>query len=177
MTYFSQFPLTTYELSGKESVVVDIFRRSRFISEYIPLTDLYDKYTILDGETPQMLALRFYDSAFYHWVILMFNEIHNPYFDWPLDTLSLEKICSDKYGDTTMYMTKHYIKDGAIIGEIKQFNPSVTWIPPVDPGLATAVSFYDYEQQMNDSKRDILILKPTLLGEFVKQFNDSINNG
>lgn len=173
MSYFEKFPLMTYEVSGKEYIVRDILRRSAFISEYRPYTDLFETYTLSDGETPQSLALEKYNSASFHWVVLVTNEIHNPYFDWPLDQLDMEKMTEQKYG-SAMYMTRHWEKDGLVVGEIKVFKNAQTWVPPTFSGLATAVSFYDYEQSLNDDKREISILRPELLGDFVTQFEESI---
>lgn len=175
MSYFEKFPLMTYELLGKESIVRDILRRCSFISEYKPYTDLFTAYTIVDGDTPQSLAIKFYDSPYLHWVILITNEIHNPYFDWPLNILDLEKFCKEKYGAVTMYMTKHWEINNIVVGEVKVFNSNVAWIPPTFTGSATAVSFYDYEQKLNDAKRQLTILRPELLGDFVKQFGDAVN--
>jgi hypothetical protein len=147
-----------------------------FISEYKPYTDLYSSYTILDGDTPQSLALKYYSSASYHWVIMMFNEIHNPYFEWPIDAFTLKNICIDKYGEDVMYMTRHIVDyDGDIVGEVKIFDKSYTWIPPEIMPNTIPISFYDYEEELNDAKREIHILRPELLGDFVKQFGVSIN--
>ena len=174
MSYFEKFPLLVYEFNSKSVVVRDILCRASFLSEHKPLTDLYTKYNILDGETPQSLALKFYGSTFYHWVIL-FNEIHDPHFDWPMDIVNLESVCIDKYGQDTMYMTKHWVRDDIVIGEIKEFVKGIPWIPPENPGLATAVSFYDYEQELNDTRRIISIMRPELLGDFVNQFTEAVN--
>lgn len=175
MSYFSKFPLITYELNNNESVVKDILRRCTFISEYKPYSDLYTQYTIHEGDTPQSLAIKFYKSPYYHWVILMFNEIHNVYFDWPLDQFTLEEMCRKRYGVSNMYKTKHYEVDGIVVGEVKEFSEDVEWVEPVFTGLATAVSFYDYEIQLNEAKRNIAILRPELLASFVNQFESSIN--
>jgi Base plate wedge protein 53 len=164
-----------YELDNKKTVVRDILRRATFISEYKPYTDLYYPYTIIEGDTVQSLAMELYGSPFYHWVILMFNEIHNPYFEWPLDQYTLEKLCIDKYGADVMYQTKHFEKNGIVVGEVKEFSKSITWIPPTYSGIATAVSFYEYEQKLNDAKRLITLLRPELLGEFVSQFEAALN--
>jgi Base plate wedge protein 53 len=176
MSYFNKFPGIQYELGGRYTILRDILCRSAFISEYKPYTDLYASYTIIDGDTPQSLALRYYGSAKYHWVILMFNEIHNPYFDWPVDAFVLKNICIEKYGEDTMYMTRHCIDaDSNIVNEVKIFDKEVTWVPPeIDPDT-TPISFYDYEEQLNDSKREIHILRPELLGDFMKQFGASLN--
>lgn len=175
MSYFKTFPLMVHNIGNKQSVVRDILRRASFISEYKPYSDLYIPHMIIDGETPQSLGLLYYGSPSYHWVILLFNEIHNPYFEWPLEQFALEKLCVDKYGIDTIYQTKHYTIDGIVVGEIKEFSPTIPWIPPTNTGLATAVSFYEYEQTINDSRRFINIMRPELLGEFVRQFEIAIN--
>jgi hypothetical protein len=179
MPYFTQFPQTVYEFNGKTSYVRDIFLRTTFISEYKPYTDLFSSYTILDGETPQNIANKLYGSVNYHWVVLLFNEIHNPYYDWPLDQLTLETYCRNVYGDTTMYMTRHYEKGGLVIGEIKEFVTGITWVPVDNPGpldpLVYPVSFIEHETRLNDDKRKIQLLRPELLGEFVRQHEEAIN--
>lgn len=176
MSYFSKFPLMVYELNSQKSVVKDILRRTSFISEHRPYTDLFTPYTIIDGDTPQSLAKKYYESTFYHWVILMFNEIHSPYFEWPLEQVSLEKMCIDKYGINNLHQTKHFEIDDIVVGEIKEFSQQYTWVPPTFTGLATAVSFYEYEQKLNDSRRIIHIMRPELLGEFTQQFENAIGS-
>ena len=106
----------------------------------------------------------------------MFNEIHNPYFEWPLEQFSLERMCVNKYGADNLYKTKHYVKNDIIVGEIKEFSQDFAWVPPTFTGMATAISFYEYEQQLNDSRRVISIMRPELLGEFVRQFEKSIGS-
>ena len=176
MSYFTQFPSITYEMDNKTYVIKDIFRQAAFISEYKPLSDLYESYTIVDGETPHMLSERFYGSGDYYWVILKFNNIHSMYIDWPLSTYGLEQYCKQKYG-VYWQSVRHYEKDGIVVGEYKDFHPN--WVPPANPepsnGLLYPVTFYDYESEINDQKRVINILRPELLSEFVSQFKETIN--
>jgi len=162
-------------VSGKESVVRDILRRATFISEYKPYANLLTPYLIEDGDTPQSLALSLYGAATFHWVVLIFNEIHNPYFEWPSSPVDLEKLCVATYGADTMYMTKHHERNNIIVGEVKVFDKAVTWVAPAPVGESVAISFFDYEERLNDSRRSINLLRPELLGEFVKQFEASIN--
>lgn len=172
MSYFENFPLVAYPIAGNNLAVTDILRRSKFISEYRPYTDLYDAYTIMDGDTPQSLALKFYGATTYHWVVLMFNEIHNMYTDWPLGVLALERVAGAKYG-SDLYETAYFKdSDGHIIGEVADYYSG--WVPPTNPGQFLAVSWYDHEVDLNESRRTIRILRPELLGEFVRQFGVSI---
>lgn len=174
MSYFQYFPSITYELDGKTYVIKDIFRQATFISEYKPVSDLYENYTILDGETPHMLAERFYGSGDYFWVILIFNNIQNLYIEWPLGTYELEQYCKQKYGDHWQSI-KHFEIGDIIVGEYKEFHEN--WVPPSTPvgSLIYPVSFYDYETRLNEEKRKIQILRPELLSEFVSQFKVAIN--
>lgn len=175
MSYFKSFPLTIFEFNGQQSAVRDILRRAKFLTEYKDITDLYNTYTIKDGDTPTSLALSYYGSTSYHWVILMFNEIHNIYFEWPLEYLALENYCKDKYGANNIYAVKWYEKNGFPVGQIKEFKSGVPWVaPPVVPS-AVAVTFIDYETKLNDEKREIRILRPELLGDFISQLEKAIN--
>ena len=175
MTIFKSFPLTVYEFNGQESVVKDILIRSKFVSEYRPYSDILTPYSILDGDTPQSLAKTLYGAATFHWIILLSNELHDPYFEWPISSLDLENLCIDKYGSDVMNMTRHFEHNGLVVGEVKVFLKGVPWIPPTTTAEWVAVSFYDYEERLNDSKRQIGLLRPELLSEFTKQFKDSLN--
>jgi hypothetical protein len=176
MTYFAKFPHIAYEFNGNSVVVKDILRRAKFLTEYKPYTDIYEPYTILDGDTPQSLGASFYGASTYHWVILLFNEIHNPSFDWPLTALTLIECCILKYGVDSMYKVRHFENDGVVVGEVKDFVKGVEWIPPVSIGQNLyPVSFFEYEERMNDDRRVITIMRPELLSDFVSQFGESIN--
>lgn len=187
MSYFSKIPLTTYEFNSKVSVVKDIMRRVAFLSE-VPIRNLYDIYTIEDGDTPESIALSIYGATTYHWIIMLFNEIHNPYLDWPIDQNVINYYCEKKYGLDTdgeflMLKVSHYEYENQIIGEFNTWVSGITWVPPTVPRdlegniiqQAYPVTFYEYEQQLNDKKRIIKILKPELLGSFVRQFEAQIN--
>lgn len=184
MSFFKKYPLITYELNANRFVVRDILRRSYFMSESKPYSNLFNEYNVPDGATPQSVAQEVYGSPYYHWVILMFNEINNPYFDWPIQQINLDRYCQEKYGIHTdgeliMFKTRHYEIDNIIVGFINQG----TWqVPPTPLGLdgnpdqlAYPVTFYEYENEINDEKRKIKMLKPELLGVFVRQFEETIN--
>jgi hypothetical protein len=178
MTFFSSFPLTVYDANNKESVVRDIFRRAGFLTEYKPYSDLYVGHTVIDGETPESLAKKYYGSTFFHWVVLLFNEIHNPMFDWPLTQQKLERICFDTYGNAS-HSVRHYERNGIIVGEVKPFVTSIPWVSPTNPypsdPESMPITFMEYMESTNDEKRTIRLLREELLGTFVQQFQDAIN--
>jgi hypothetical protein len=83
--------------------VKDITVRAK-ISDYFKNSALASlPYEIQDGERPETLSHRVYDRADLHWVILMFNEIHDPTFEWPLSSAELESKLQVKYKGYALY--------------------------------------------------------------------------
>jgi hypothetical protein len=97
--YFQNFPYTYYSLDNTKTVqiVTDITNRAVISDEVKNNLGLYDEYDIKDGETPELVADRFYNNPELHWIILQYNEIIDPRFDWPLDTNNLTRYVSGKY--------------------------------------------------------------------------------
>jgi len=107
MPYFSYFPSISYVTDPtdltKVMLVKDITVRAK-ISDYFKnsaVTSL--PYTIQDGERPEMLSYRIYDRVDLYWTILLFNEIHDPTFEWPLSTAELESKLQKKYKGYALY--------------------------------------------------------------------------
>ena len=60
---------------------------------------LFYPYDVQDGETPEMIANKYYGSSEKHWIVLLFNDIIDPQYDWPLDQRTLIKYINDKYSN------------------------------------------------------------------------------
>jgi hypothetical protein len=98
--YFNFFPKVPYFVDKeKQSVnlLTNIMSRFKFEDKFKENTVVYYDYTISDGETPEMIADKIYDSSERHWIILNLNDIVNPYLDWPMDSNSLIKFIDKKY--------------------------------------------------------------------------------
>lgn len=106
MAYFGYLPSTFYKGDGADQFIVvkDIITRARIL-DFIKETpgSLLD-YTIRDGERPEQLAHRVYGKSDLHWTILMYNEIHDPYFEWPLSSQELEALVLKKYEGVTYFI-------------------------------------------------------------------------
>lgn len=98
--YFQTLPKEFY-FQGNESSSLDIVTN---ITSLVSINgDLknngvafYD-YLVEDGETPEIVAHKFYGNSNKHWIVLMMNDIAHPQFDWPLSTNSLELYIDKKY--------------------------------------------------------------------------------
>jgi hypothetical protein len=106
--YFQNFPYTYYSLDNTTTiqVITDITNRAVISNEVKTNLGLYDEYDIKDGETPELVADRFYNNPELHWIILHYNDIIDPRFDWPLDTNNLNRYVSGKY--TNINAIHHY---------------------------------------------------------------------
>jgi len=110
--YFQTLPLTFYSLDEYQTgkIVPNIFVRSKFLSNVITNTSLFDLHDIKDGDTPEITANRFYGDPGLYWIILQSNDISDPRFGWPLDQFNLKKFAEGKY--TNINGTHHYEDSG-----------------------------------------------------------------
>jgi len=163
--YFKPFPVIHYSVDGGRTSfqVTDIFRRVKAVENNLQTSLAYDDYDIIDGETPEIVADKFYNDSYYHWAILVANNILDPRFDWPLGNAELKKYVQRKYNIENVDAVKHYVNENS---EVVHSSYAGTKYP---------VSYYEYEDQINESKRRISIIKPEFLPAFVNSFVGSIN--
>ena len=98
--YFNFFPTTPYTNSNDSTAydtVTNIISRFAFEDSLKQNSSIFYPYTIQDGDTPEMIASKYYGSPEKHWIVLMFNNIIDPQYDWPLDQRTLIKYINDKY--------------------------------------------------------------------------------
>jgi hypothetical protein len=108
--YFKSFPYTFYSLDDTSTVqvVTNITTRVTLSEEVKTNLGLFDEYDVKDGETPELVANKFYNNSELHWLILHYNEIIDPRFDWPLDTNNLNRQVTAKYTDVN---ATHHFED------------------------------------------------------------------
>lgn len=99
--YFKDFPQFLYDFNYgdkiKTSVVKDITRNIRFRKDVLSNITLYDEYDIVDGETPEIIAEKFYGSAEYHWVVMLGNGKYDYRADFPMIEPVLQRHIADVY--------------------------------------------------------------------------------
>ena len=113
--YFQNFPYTYYSLDdiATTQIVTNISLRVRLSDELKNNFAFFDKYDIKDGETPEILADKFYSNPQLHWVILHTNDILDPRFDWPLTTNNLVLFAQGKYNNVNA--PHHYVDANSVI--------------------------------------------------------------
>lgn len=91
--YFNKFPTIQYK--GKEAY--DITRRSKFLSQTLNNPYVFLPYTVKEGERAEDVAHHYYGSVKYTWLVLMSNDMVDPYTDWPLSEDLFNSYLIDKY--------------------------------------------------------------------------------
>ena len=166
---FQNFPTINYDAtgSGNPQLVSDILTRVVIRQSVRDRQALFSKYDVFDWETPESVALDIYGKSDYHWVVMMFNKYYDRYYEWPMSINNLQKYVLDKYADPNAI--HHY--------ETPQSSGNTTTnikVELADVPTATAVTNYEYEQNLNDVRKQIKILQPEYLGQFIADFKGTI---
>ena len=108
MAYFSNMTVFNYPfvVNGRTEYISsrNIMVRAKFLDYFKNTQAAYLDYTVRDGERPETLAHRVYGSSDLHWVILLFNEILDPLFTFPLSTNDLAAAVDKKYSGVTLFV-------------------------------------------------------------------------
>ena len=188
--YFHTFPTIQYDTDGtmpnKYQTVRNIMNRAKI--KYSIKSDIaaYYPYLVQEGERPDILSFKYYGSVSYAYLILLFNNIIDPQFDWPLNTIDFENYIITKYGSVSAAYdeTKFYyqiIRAEVPKTETRDRQEEVKFI--VDEttynALAIAsrkkVTAYDYETQLNDNKRHIKLINRDLIEDVDQQYKQAMN--
>jgi len=213
--FFNYFPKTVYTANTNTSgldTVTNIIARFGFEKTLKENSSAFYKYSVQDSDTPEIIAAKYYDNPERHWIVLMFNDIIDPQFDWPLRYENFIKFVDTKYtangaANTTVQsglawamsvnnvqsyykiVTRTNINNDSIVEKI-QVNAS-TYANVVTPAIPTTITlqsgdvitqtvtrekktYYDYEMEENEAKRDITLLKPEFVSQIEKEFKKII---
>lgn len=161
--FFKEMPKISYKTGDKTILTKDIFRRvglDRKKNNKLAV----NAYYIKDGETPDMLANNFYGSSKYHWILLIVNDIVSVNEEWPKNQELLFTYTESKYGVGNASLDHHYRLTSDISIIVDHDAAAIT------AGTIEAVSNLDYELQLNEEKRQIFVLKPEFLAEFIVSY-------
>jgi len=126
MRYFENFAKTLYNLENNQynaRVVTNLLQRSAFLKEITENTAISYEYQIKDSDTPEIIAEKLYGDPNRHWIVLLFNKLYNPYYDFPLKETQFAKYIENKYGYsiyTAQNELHHYEKQ--ILKEYYEYN-------------------------------------------------------
>jgi hypothetical protein len=195
MAYFKNIPNIEYDtkpiqypFSESEYVVAkNFFRRYQVNPDVFSYAVYFKKYAVLEGEKIYQVAEKAYDDPFLDWVIILTNNLVNPQFDWPLSEYDLRKFCEKNYDDPystiKFYRTVKVLKDDGtpiikenlIVDETFYNGTYSYWDTDEVKNIASdlissPITIFEYEQEQNEKKRNIFVLKPNYLEAFLDDF-------
>ena len=178
MAYFQKFPFMAYSVNNDDQykLVRNILKRVKLRANVKGGLFLFDKYDVIEGEKPEDVAFKIYGDAEYHWVILMTNDVKDRYYDWPMSQPSFHQFLEDKYGVGESDSIHHY-EIAQSSGPTASSGPEdYSYLVEVnsDESGATAVTNREYEQRIQDQKRQIKILDKRYLNQFIEEFDKLI---
>lgn len=182
-SYFRQVPDFEYvntTTDGRNisdySKVKNLFKRGKLREDIFGDLSFFTKYKIVGDERPDNVAYKIYDDETLDWLVLIANNITNVYTEWPLSQQAYYNFLINKYGsEQTLNNVHHYEctgvqnSSGAVIakeGLIVPQNFSVSYFDSVlgttvtQNRITRAVTNLEYEDNIQDNKRNIFLLKP-----------------
>jgi|TARA_R110002074_G_scaffold188890_1_gene354647 hypothetical protein len=175
MSYFSRFPLFVYDVKNNSNykLLPDILRRVKLRATIKSGGMLFDKYDVKEGEKPEDVAFKWFGDPELHWVILMTNNITDRYYEWPMNQVQFAEFLTDKYGAGNEDAIHHYevTKDsGRTTGQGPSDYSHLVEVNS-DTDNASSISNREYEERIQDSKRQIQLLDKSFLGDFIAEFD------
>ena len=187
--------------------VKNLFRRVKITDSVQNRTTFFAKYVILEGQRPDTVAENFYGAPDLDWIVVLTAGITNIRDQWPLSNYDLYKYVQSKYGnaanDVHHYETIRVVDSkGRLILPPGQIVDANFTIPPAynassgnyyvgvgaesnvkyetvsgDISPVIGVSNWEYEVIKNEEKREIFLMKPTYLQQYLNEMREIMNYG
>jgi len=98
-----QYPVTEYE-SGV--YIRNYYFRIAFIDSVVKTnSNQFYTYTLENGDTPESLSMKFYNTDIYWYLFLLVNNIEDPFYEWLLTDEECrnyaKRVVEDKYSSLT----------------------------------------------------------------------------
>lgn len=99
MQYFNTLPKIVYRTAQGTSVIyTNLMARASIIPSVFKNPLVYYKYDLQEGDTPEIVAYKYYGDSYRYWIVLFSNQIMDPQWEWPLSYLAFNSYINDKYG-------------------------------------------------------------------------------
>lgn len=169
--------------------VKNLFKKGKIRDDIFENLSFFEKYKISGDDRPDNVAYKVYNDSTLDWVILLSNNIVNVQSEWPMEQNMFDAYLLSKYGDyDTLYNGVHHYETI----EIKN-SQGFTVLPaglkvPQDHSISyydyledvqidrrdvtIPITNYEYEETIENNKRNIFILKPEYLGIILNDMPD-----
>ena len=144
----------------------------------------FNQYLIEGDDRPDNVASKVYGDSNLDWVVLTTNNVINVRDEWPMSQNDLQNYLTNKYTTAELSYVHHYETLKIIDADEKLIQPkgitveedhSITF---VDRGVSRteskieAITYLQYEINLNDKKREINVLQPRYVELYLRDMAD-----
>ena len=171
--YFSRFPKIYYDAAGDGNykLVTNLLRRVQIKEGLRESGALFDLYDVGGEETPESVSEQYYGDQKFYWIILLFNNVKDRFYDWPMTSVQFEAYINEKYSDVNGI---HHYEVAQSSGATTSFDDSHKIQVNSTVSGATSVTNYDYESRLQAKKSRIKLIRPEFLGLITEEFRTLI---
>jgi hypothetical protein len=168
--------------------VKNLFKRGVLREDIFQNLSFFTKYEIKGNDRPDNVAFEVYGDSTLDWVILITNNIINIQSEWPMSQSDFDAFLLEKYGNyDTLYNGVHHYEteevknsENVVIvpaGLQVESDYSITYFDYLTDTLVTrnptiTVTNYEYEEKLENEKRNIFTLKPRYLNVVLDDMED-----
>ena len=169
--------------------VKNFFRRATLREDIFQSLTFFTKYSIEGDDRPDNVANKVYDNSDLDWVILLANNITHIPTEWPMAQNDFDRFLLDKYDNyDTLYNGVHHhetieVKDSNEVTIVREglevsSDFTQTYYDYYDAEMKTAsnitrpVTNYQYEEKLENKKREIFVLKQEYLTVILDDIED-----
>ena len=184
-SYFSEVPDFEYVSRLPDAKISDyirvknLFRRGFLREDIFQDLTFFTKYQVRGDDRPDNVAFEIYKDSTLDWLVLTANNIVNIQDEWPIPNSVFDELMTERYGsyENLIGGIHHYetvevkdARDVVIVNKGLQVEStySVTFFDERAGDMKTVtptipITNYQYEQKINEAKRNIYLLKPKYL--------------
>ena len=181
--YFKQVPDFEYVSRLPDAKISDyiavknLFKKAELRPDIFQDLSTFQKYQIKGDDRPDNVAEDFYQDSSLDWLVLTCNNIINVQTEWPMSQRDFDRFLLDKYGTYTNLESTHHhetlevknskgvvmLEKGLEVESDFSFSYYDWWLKEqktvATANLVTEVTNYQYEEKIEDAKRNIFLLK------------------
>ena len=194
--YFKQVPDFEYVSRLPDAKISDyiavknLFKKAELRPDIFQDLSTFQKYQIKGDDRPDNVAEDFYQDSSLDWLVLTCNNIINVQTEWPMSQRDFDRFLLDKYGTYANLESTHHhetlevknskgvvmLEKGLEVESDFSFSYYDWWLKEqktvATANLVTEVTNYQYEEKIEDAKRNIFLLKVRYLNLVTDELED-----
>ena len=167
---------TAYRIDEKVYQLTNICESYALKRLNIDKTYLYQDYFVQADSTPESISNDIYKTVKYWWVIMIVNNIVNPFYDLPLSHDLIVGYCTDRYGSPDAI---HHFYDETIKRYCDDVDSEKYAIMQANnqglPVYIRPVTVLEHEIELNNDRARIKVVNPQFISIFEEVFTELLN--